>query len=60
MVKRHGGKSSGSTPRGGKGRGVFIPARPGGNKPSMTGKLSCGFGGISRQKSGQQGGLLWA
>jgi hypothetical protein len=35
--KGHGG---GSAPRGGKGGMGFIPSRPGGNKPSMTGNPS--------------------
>jgi hypothetical protein len=37
-----GGKSGGkgSAPRGGKGGSGFIPSRPGGNKPSTTGKPS--------------------
>jgi hypothetical protein len=37
------GNSSGgghSTPRGGKNGVGFVPSRPGGNKPSMTGKPS--------------------
>jgi len=38
-----GGKSDGghsAPPRGGKGGKGFIPPRPGGNKPSMTGEKS--------------------
>jgi hypothetical protein len=51
------GKSSGggySPPRGGKSGVGFIPSRPGGNKPSMTGKPSGLFrGNLPSKGSGE-------
>lgn len=43
MAKGGSGSKSGggrSAPRGGKGGVGFVPSRPGGNKPSMTGNKS--------------------
>ena len=42
MAKGSGGSKGGghSSPRGGKGGVGFTPSRPGGNKPSMTGRPS--------------------
>ncbi|GAB6391601.1 MAG: hypothetical protein MdMp014T_0974 [Treponematales bacterium] len=36
------GGSKGASPRGGKGGVGYTPLKPGGNKPSTTGKPSCG------------------
>ena len=50
-------KSSGSTPRGGKGGAGFIPQRPGGNIPSKTGKPSgLDRGNLPPKSDGNQGG----
>ena len=40
MSKGSGSKGGSSPPRGGKGGVGFIPNRPGGNKPAMTGNKS--------------------
>jgi hypothetical protein len=40
MSKGSGSNGGHSAPRGGKGGAGFVPARPGGNKPSTTGNPS--------------------
>jgi len=40
MGKGKGSSGGHSAPRGGKGGVGFVPSRPGGNKPSMTGNKS--------------------
>lgn len=52
MAKGSGAKGGGSAPRGGKGGVGFVPSRPGGNKPSMTGNPSGDGRGNLPPKSG--------
>jgi hypothetical protein len=57
MAKGNGSGGGRSAPRGGKGGTGFIPQRPGGNKPSTTGKQSGnGRGNLPPKSGGNQGG----
>ncbi|MDR0313362.1 MAG: hypothetical protein LBI14_07170 [Treponema sp.] len=53
MAKGTGSRGGHSAPRGGKGGKGFTPSRPGGNKPSTTGKPSGDGRGNLPPKTGE-------
>jgi len=55
MAKGKGSNGGHSVPRGGKGGAGFIPQKPGGNKPSTTGKPSGDRRGNLPPKNNKQG-----